>query len=306
MKLFRAIYFLFFLIVIACSKEDSTQLGDSNNLNLDFRISEQTIYLNNRLVQRLIYEYQNDKLIMLKTFNANENNELIEEGRSEFTYEGDKISLNTLINQSEVWVEVGGVTEYVIQNNHIVEQNSYQQMILSGQSIYDYQEQNEIPKYYERYAYRDGSFTLIQTGEYIENSYVIYSRLDENDMFNEYSKSTFSYLDGQLNEIILYNKEADTDDSWLQNEKIKYNFSGNELLSKAFYQWNVVLNDWTNSYSDSFKYDSNGSLIEQVSSYFLENNQDVKVVNNYDVGKGNWSIFLNSGWKSLYKTPGPQ
>lgn len=305
MKLFRAIYLLFFLIVIACCKENPVEPSDSINSNTDFRISEQNTYLNNRLVQRLVYEYQDDKLTMLKTFNANINDELIEEGRNEFTYEGDNIYLNTLNNQTGVWVETSGFTEYVIQNDDIVEQNYYQQMVLSGQGIYYYQGQNEIPTYYEAYAIRNGALKLIEKGEFKENSEVIYSRLDENEMFNEYSKSSYSYLNGQLNEIILYNKELDTDDIWIQNEKINFNFSGKELLSKDFYQWNVALNNWTNSYSDSFKYDSNGLLIEQFSSYFLEN-RDIKIVYNYDVGIGNLSIFHNSGWKPLDETPDPQ
>lgn len=305
MKLFKITYFIIFLIIVSCSKKNPVEPG----LEMDFRISEQTIYLNNKLVQRLSYEYHNDKLIILKTFNANQNDELIEEGRSEFTYEGDKINSKFLFNQSGVWTPTGGFTEYVVQNNHIFEHNYYQDFVLSKQTIYYYDGQNDVPTYFENYDYINGSLKLIKKGlytEYTENSEVIYSRLDENDLFNEYLKYTYLYLDGQLNEIIYYTKEADTDDNWLKNEKIKYHFSGNELISKDIYQWDDISNNWINSYTDSYLYDSNGLLIEVASSYFDGNMNDVRVVNNYENEEGNWSIFINSGWSSLDETPDPK
>src|SRR5690606_5630882 len=70
--------------------------------------------------------------------------------------------------------------------------------------------------------------------------------------------------------------------------KVEYHYSGDVILQKDYYHFNIELNQWESTGNESYTYNSNGYLIE-----VLQDNGN-KTTFEYEEGHGNAKLFLHS------------
>jgi len=292
--------FIVLAFLFSCNDDDD----DPNDSSSDYRISEVIGYDNALEEHKITYTYTNEKLTEMTEFYMDENS-WITIRKHEVSYNGNTVTvLEYYDKESNGNWDLRSKREFVFNNN------------LMTQEKYYYQSQGNLtPRYRYDYLYNGATFTGFEEYDYDMNGMAeleykgecIYSN-DQVTLleFKEFEldgtewilsdKDVFTYDENnKIKEIINY--DQDRSGEFYADDRDVYTYSGNLVSAIDDYDWNDDSDIWVLDNTNSFMYNNFDNLIEVNSNY------GYKVTLNYEEGKGNTELLMNTPLSLIRQVP---
>ncbi len=277
-----------FLIVCFSCKEFETDFTRESNYRLK-KITETNV--SDNAVKIHYFTYEKDKLSEWKTCFIDENEQLQESKKLNFSYTNTIIEVIHYKKTNDEW-EKHQLYKFTVQNHLIIEKLV---------SRYSFPECEQCWKY--RYIYTGDKLT--ETIKYINSDASIWEVIEKNCYtYDGNDLAMYQYFntsnDGQL--LLDYSKIYTTENGicvswegginhagtdWVATQKIEFEYTQGLLSSEMYFIRNDVRNEWQNFGSVQYFYDENSYLIESLTS------RGNGITYEYEKGKGNSEWFLD-------------
>lgn len=292
MKLYQIL--LLFILCFSC-KEYETDFIPDNEYRI-VKITENNV--ENYEVNIHYFAYDNrGKLYEWKKYFINENNELQELRKLNFSYTGNVIETTIFNKKNNEW-EKHQLFKFTVEGDHIVEK-----LI----THYSPRECEQCWKYKYRYL----NSNLIETTKFGKNNSGIWEILEKNTYSyknNYLIKYQYFYATNDGNLILDYSRDYTIESGictcwkggtiidntdWAPTQKIEFEYAQGKLSSETYSIRSNTNSEWQIFGSINYFYDWNNYLIERLTS------RGNSIRYEYEKGKGNLELFLDWPYETV-------
>jgi hypothetical protein len=300
MKKLSAFNLLFVLLILSLLPLVSCK-DDNDNLSNDYRLKEWVTSHQSAVTTRLVFDYQDDRIIMHRNYYPDSS----QYARVEYFYETNSIEQRGFMNFDDEWEQS---TKYVYE---------YDDNRMVRIYIYAHQDEDWLLNYKTEYVYSDGllsreSWLSFENDFWKELSYTLYyyedvlpvkseffARLEDGAM-RKLNRKEADYNGSKMSTVYSFDYQVDTVNP---NFKYEFHYEGDKLIRVDNFSYE---DGWIPGGKKEFTYDSAGNLVS-VKRINTEGNQADLDEYSYEPGKGNYEqlILPGGGLVSDYNYPHP-
>lgn len=289
-------------LLFACNKDEEliNETPNNGSSNKSFRLKQATSYSGSSAIQKSDYIYLGDKLVNATTSRKDDSGNWIEYFKTDISYSGDSRTLKGFTKDASTWAFKYKI-EYLTQNSLIVESRTYfeeNNLEDFGKRTYQYSGSNITS--WQNYAYDYSSKTnLISVkGEnvYVEEKLIESKTYQpgEPDSWYQVGKEIYTYNGNNLENWVGYLPSKLN--NWIEYKKRDYIYSGENVSQLDYFDWDKENNQWVSTDKVTYKYNSEGYLIEEQSN-------SKKITYEYEEGVGNAKSVFSDPASAIYGRP---
>lgn len=294
MKTTKLVFAFITLAFLFSCNDDNEEPNDSNT---NYRISE-IIELDQGIEKyKSTFTYTGEKLTLMTESYKNGN--IWEERRKyEVSYNGSTVTVLNYEKDPD-W-ELDGKREFIFNNDLMTQETYYSnsQGSLIASYKYNYLYNGTTFTGYEEYeSYGSGNLELEYKGECVYSNNIL-TELNEFQMndgeWQLYSIEAFTYSNNKLKEII--SSYRFFTGAFYEDDKDVYTYNGDLVSAIDDYDWDEDSDTWILDDTVTFLYNDLDYLIEV-------NDYNDKTILNYEEGKGNAKLLMETPENLLYQEP---
>lgn len=262
---------------------------DNNDPSQDYRLKEWITSHASAVTTRLVYDYQDDRIIMHRNYYPDSS----QYGRVDYLYEKNAIEQNVYHNFDNEWDHVSKYV-YEYDDNRMVRINVYaaqdEAWLLKFKTEYTYSNgllSRESWLSFENEFWKEVSYTLYYYEDHLPVKSEFFARLEDGAM-RKLNRREADYYGSKMNSVYSYDYQVDTVNA---NFKYEFHYDGDKLVRVENFSYEQ---GWIPAGSKEFTYDSAGNLVS-VKRINSEGNQADLDQYSYEPGKGNYVQFILPG-----------
>jgi hypothetical protein len=269
---------------------------DNENPANGYRLKEWFTSHSYAVSTRIVYDYQDDRIVMHRNYYADSS----QYARVEYYYENDSIEQRGYDNFNGEWVEsVKNLSEYDESRmvRYSLYTNHYGIWVLAGRAEYTYSEgllTRESWSVIENEIWKELSYTLYYYVDNLPIKSEIFARL-EDDVMRKLTRKEADYNGNKLNSIFSFDYLTDSVNSNFKNE---FHYENGQLVRIDNFSYE---NEWIPAGGKEFTYDASGNLASVV-----RKNAENTIVDLdeyiYEPGKGNYEQIILPGGGLISET----
>ena len=271
------------LILVSCDDDNDKPAND-------YRLKEWITSHSSAITTRLVFDYQDDKIIMHRNYSSDSN----QYARVEYLYENNSIEQKGYMKFDEEWEEQSSKNVYEYEGNRMVRRNFYSKQdeawILSLKTEYVYSNgllSRESWWSFENDSWTELSYTLYYYGDDLPVKTEVFARL-EDDVMRKLIRKEADYDGNKLISVYSYDYQTDTANA---NFKHEFHYEDDRLVQVDYFSYN---GGWIPAGSNEFTYDSEGNLVTVIRKDNVGDQVDLDEYS-YEQGKGNYEQLILPG-----------